>query len=82
MREHGARAVVPLTDLDQAILARAGGRFAALGATVIASPAEVSDLCADKYEAHRFFEGVGIHSPRTWLEDELPRSRSCGSRCS
>jgi carbamoyl-phosphate synthase large subunit len=72
VREHGVRAVVPLTDLDQAILARAGRRFAALGATVIASPPQVSDLCADKYEAHRFFERAGIPSPRTWLEDELP----------
>ena len=39
---------------------------------MIASDPEVSDICADKYLAHCFFEQHGIDSPRTWLPDDVP----------
>jgi carbamoyl-phosphate synthase large subunit len=71
-REHAIRAVIPLTDLDQRILAEARDAFAAEGATVVASDPDVADRCGDKHAAHRFFEGHGIPSPRTWLPSELP----------
>jgi carbamoyl-phosphate synthase large subunit len=71
-RQHAIRAVVPLTDLDQRVLAEARAAFAEAGATVIASDPHVADLCADKYAAHCFFEQHGIGSPRSWLPDELP----------
>ena len=69
---HAIRAVLPLTDLDQAILTARRDDFTAVGATVVASDPEACELCADKYAAHRFFEEHGIGSPATWLEDELP----------
>jgi carbamoyl-phosphate synthase large subunit len=71
-REHSVRAVVPLTDLDQTLLGEARQRFAHVGATVIASDPETSEVTGDKYRAHRFFEQHGIPSPRTWLPEELP----------
>jgi carbamoyl-phosphate synthase large subunit len=72
VREHGIRAVVPLSDLDQRLLAEARAAFAELGAAVIASDPHVADLCLDKYQAHVFFCDHGIDSPRSWLPVDLP----------
>jgi carbamoyl-phosphate synthase large subunit len=67
--EHDVRLVVPLTDLDQVILARAREE---LGATVLLPPADVVEQMGDKYLAHETFERCGIASPPSWLADELP----------
>jgi carbamoyl-phosphate synthase large subunit len=72
VREHGCRAVLPLTDMDQRILSEHRDAFADAGATVIAAPAEVCDMCADKHAAARFFDAHGIPSPRTWLPADVP----------
>jgi carbamoyl-phosphate synthase large subunit len=67
--EHDVQLVVPLTDLDPVLLAE---RRDELGALVLLPDAEVVERTSDKYVAHRFFEERGIHSPPTWLPDELP----------
>jgi carbamoyl-phosphate synthase large subunit len=67
--EHDARLIVPLTDLDQVLLAR---RRDELGAAVLLPAADVVERVNDKYLAHEFFEGNGIHSPASWLPDALP----------
>jgi carbamoyl-phosphate synthase large subunit len=67
--EHDVRLVVPLTDLDQVLLAR---RRDELGAAVLLPPADVVERVNDKYLAHEFFEANGIHSPASWLPNELP----------
>ena len=66
---HDVQLVVPLTDLDPVLLAE---RRDELGALVLLPDAEVVERTSDKYVAHRFFEERGIHSPPTWLPDELP----------
>ena len=66
---HRIDVIVPLHDLDQPKLAHARGELDAL---VLLPEAEVVELMADKYMAHRFFESRGIGSPPTWLPDELP----------
>jgi carbamoyl-phosphate synthase large subunit len=71
--EHGVRLIVPLTDLDQATLARARDE---LGALVLLPDADTVERLADKYLAHRLFEERGIPSPPTWLPDELPDDAS------
>ena len=71
-REHGARVVMPLTDLDQALLTSRRGDFAAVGAQVIASDPEACGICLDKYRAHRTFVEHGIGSPWTVLAEDLP----------
>jgi carbamoyl-phosphate synthase large subunit len=65
------RLVVPLTDLDQEILARARDR-GELGAEALLPRAEVVERVNDKYRAHQFFEENGIASPASWLPQELP----------
>jgi carbamoyl-phosphate synthase large subunit len=69
VQAHDVRLVVPLTDLDQLVLAR--GRDD-LDATLLLADAEVVERTGDKYLAHRFFLEKGIPSPPTWLPEELP----------
>jgi carbamoyl-phosphate synthase large subunit len=68
---HDVRLVVPLTDLDQEILARARDH-GELGAEALLPRAEVVERVNDKYRAHQFFEENGVASPPSWLPDELP----------
>jgi carbamoyl-phosphate synthase large subunit len=67
--EHDVELVVPLTDLDHSILARAKDR---LGALVLLPEAEVVDALADKWRAHELFLANGIGSPPTWLPEDVP----------
>ena len=66
---HDVRLIVPLTDLDQLLLAEHRDE---LDAVVLLPDAEVVRKTADKYLAHLFFEERGIPSPASWLPDELP----------
>jgi carbamoyl-phosphate synthase large subunit len=69
--EHDVDLVVPLTDLDQLILAE--GR-AELGAAVLLPPVEVVGQMGDKFVAHETFERLGIPSPQSWLPENLPHN--------
>jgi carbamoyl-phosphate synthase large subunit len=69
IREHDVKLIVPLTDLDQILLAE---HREELGAIVLLPDAEVVRRTADKYLTHVFFEEQGIPSPQSWLPGELP----------
>jgi carbamoyl-phosphate synthase large subunit len=64
---HGVRAVLPLTDLDIEVLARAraDGRLPAL-----VPPPEVARATYDKYEAHLLLTRLALPSPPTVLPGE------------
>jgi carbamoyl-phosphate synthase large subunit len=66
---HGIRLVVPLTDLDQHLLA---ARREELGAVVLLSPEPVVVAMADKHLAHLYLRERGLGSPDSWLPEELP----------
>jgi carbamoyl-phosphate synthase large subunit len=66
---HDVMLVVPLTDLDQHVLAAQRDE---LGAVVLLSPEPVVVAMADKYLAHRYLAERGIGSPDSWLPEELP----------
>jgi carbamoyl-phosphate synthase large subunit len=68
--EHDLRLLVPLTDLDHAVLARA--REALAPALVLLPEADVCERMSDKLVAHRFFVERGIASPRSWAPEEVP----------
>jgi carbamoyl-phosphate synthase large subunit len=70
--DYDVRLVVPLTDLDQLILARTRENLG--GALVLLPPAEVVEQMGDKYLAHETFERLGIPSPPSWLPEHLPAS--------
>jgi carbamoyl-phosphate synthase large subunit len=67
---HDVRLVIPLTDLDQALLARE--RASLEPAIVLLPELDVVEQIGDKYLAHRLFEERGIASPSTWLPEDLP----------
>jgi carbamoyl-phosphate synthase large subunit len=67
---HDIRVVIPLTDLDQTLLARE--RAALEPAIVLLPEPDVVEQIGDKYLAHRLFEERGIASPPTWLPEEVP----------
>jgi carbamoyl-phosphate synthase large subunit len=66
---HDVTLIVPLTDLDHAVLARSR---AEVGALVLLPAPEIVDALADKWLAHLLFEERGIGSPPTWLPGALP----------
>jgi carbamoyl-phosphate synthase large subunit len=66
---HGVSLVVPLTDLDQLLLA---ARREELGATVLLPDRDVVERVADKYLAHELAVERGIPSPATWLPEDVP----------
>jgi carbamoyl-phosphate synthase large subunit len=67
VREHGVKAVIPLTDLDLEVLARADLP------TFLPSP-EVCRATYDKYETHELLLSHGLPSPPTVLSGEEPES--------
>jgi carbamoyl-phosphate synthase large subunit len=69
VRAHGIRLIVPLTDLDHGVLARAREE---LGALVLLPEPTIVDALADKWLAHLLFVENGIGSPPTWLPGALP----------
>jgi carbamoyl-phosphate synthase large subunit len=69
LSEHDVDLVVPLTDLDQLILARSRDELAA---AVLLPPADVVEQMGDKYLAHGTFERLGLASPQSWLPEDLP----------
>ena len=67
--EHGVALVIPLTDLDQAKLARSRDD---LGTLLLLPDADVVGRLADKYLAHELFEERNVPSPPTWLPSHVP----------
>jgi carbamoyl-phosphate synthase large subunit len=72
VHEHHVGAVLPLADLDAAVLAAARDNFGAAGATLFLPPEEVAAALFDKYACHRLLTERGIPSPDTWLPEDLP----------
>ena len=64
---HAVKLIVPLTDLDQHVLASTD-----LGVRVLLSDLDVVEAMSDKFRAHEFFLARGIASPDSWLPDALP----------
>jgi carbamoyl-phosphate synthase large subunit len=67
--EYEVGLIVPLTDLDQVLLARSRDE---LGALVLLPDAEIVGRLGDKYLAHILLEERGIASPPTWLPNGVP----------
>jgi len=70
VREHDVRLIVPLTDLDQHLLASRSHEIAP--AVPLVPDLEVVEATTDKFRAHTLFEERGIDTPPTWLPDALP----------
>lgn len=69
----GVGAVLPLTDLDPVVLARATPLVARAGGTVFLPAPEVAAACQDKWLCHQALEAAGQPSPPTWPVDGTDR---------
>jgi carbamoyl-phosphate synthase large subunit len=69
VKDQDVRMIVPLTDLDQVLLAESRDE---LGTLVLLPEAEIVERLGDKYLAHVLFEERGIASPPTWLANTVP----------
>lgn len=69
----GVGAVLPLTDLDPVVLARATPLVAGAGGTVFLPAPEVAAACQDKWLCHEALEAAGQPSPPTWPVDGTDR---------
>ena len=70
-RREGVRVVLPLTDLDPVILARAAGEILEAGAQTLVPNPEIALGCQDKWECHLMLTERGLPSPPTWLPDDV-----------
>jgi carbamoyl-phosphate synthase large subunit len=64
---HGVGVVLPLTDLDIEVLARAREER---GLPALVPPAEIARATYDKYEAHLLLQRLGLPSPPTALPED------------
>lgn len=69
VREHDVGAVIPLTDLDIELLAKAGSQLPSF-----VPSADTARATFDKYEAHHLLLSHGLPSPPTCLPGEQPDS--------
>ncbi len=71
---HGVGAVLPLTDLDIEVLARARENRTPPSLPALVPSPEVARATYDKYEAHLLLSRLGLPSPPTVLPEEEPDS--------
>lgn len=63
--------VIPLIDPDLSRLAQARAEIEATGARLLLSPLKAVLTTNDKWETMKFFQGLGLATPRSWLPDEI-----------
>ena len=69
-KEHEIKAIIPLFDIDAAILAKNKKRFSDEHITVITGSTEALNICNDKWAMYRFLTRNNIRTPRTYLKPE------------
>ena len=69
-KQHKIDTVIPLFDIDVAVLAGAKDLFARTGIEVIAPSPNVAEICNDKWKTYQFLSAAGIQTPRTYLNRE------------
>lgn len=60
-------AIISLNDLELPILSENSELFKTLGVKVLVSSREVTDICFDKWKTVEFANGIGIETPKTYL---------------
>ena len=67
--------VFPLIDPDIQVLSAQRAKFEAVGVKLAVVPMEAAGICADKWRAYKFFQRLGLATPRTWLAGQIdPRT--------
>jgi len=63
--------VFPLIDPDIPVLARHRAEIEATGARVLVVAEEMAEIAADKWQTYRFFRGLELPTPHSWLPDQI-----------
>src|SRR5262249_17572242 len=63
--------VFPLIDPDVPVLAGARATLEATGARLAVVPSTAVPIAADKWQTNRFFQKLGLTTPRSWLPEDL-----------
>lgn len=69
-RREGIGAILPLLDIDVAVLSSARADFAEQDVRLIVPTPETAELCNDKWRTSEFLRAAGISTPRTYLDLE------------
>jgi len=77
-RQRDVGMLISLNDLELPLLASERERFLKVGTLPIVSSVEVIDICFDKWKTAEFLSGLGIKTPRSYIElagaiDDLDR---------
>jgi carbamoyl-phosphate synthase large subunit len=72
VRQQKITLILPLSDLDQGVLAQSADELGSLGALVLLPGPDVIAITRDKWRMHEFLHLRGFDSPDTWLPEALP----------
>jgi carbamoyl-phosphate synthase large subunit len=70
IKENKIKVVIPLNDMELPILSIYKDELELLGTEVIISDIKVINICFDKWETYKFFEKIGLKSPKTFIDIE------------
>lgn len=68
--------IFPLIDPDIPVLAANRLEIEATGARLAVVPREAVDITTDKWETARFFQRLGLPTPRSWLPEQIDPERA------
>jgi carbamoyl-phosphate synthase large subunit len=64
--------IFPLIDPDIPVLAANRSLIEATGARIAMVSTEAAEITVDKWQTTRFFQSLGLPTPRSWLPDGIP----------
>lgn len=67
-KKYDVKVLISLNDLELPILSARKEDFKAIGVNVVVSDPEVIDICFDKYKTAQFIEGLGLKTPKTYID--------------
>jgi carbamoyl-phosphate synthase large subunit len=65
--------VFPLIDPDIPVLANHKSTFEATGIRLAVVPLSAVDIVNDKWQTHKFFQKLGVPTPKSWLPEHFPK---------
>jgi carbamoyl-phosphate synthase large subunit len=69
-QREAVKLVLPLIDPDIPVLARARRELESVGARALVVSPEAANTAADKWETFKFFQELGLPTPKSWLAED------------
>lgn len=69
-KEKSISAIIPLFDIDLAILAKNKDKFKEFSIELVVSSEQVINICNDKWKTYQFLCSLGINQPKTYISLE------------